>query len=142
MRVVPPLLFAVTVCFAIVLPNFAVAEDEDELDFDEIEEAPVHGSTSWADRIHLWGRFDFNLEMENIGGDGDKQDRFRTYHNFIFVKAKLSDQLLFEADVVDQIYYEITYRFSDTAQLKTGKIWVPFGLSPFHHYYGGVQGPA
>ena len=140
MRTIPLFCRTLAGCLVIAFSSLAAADDDGELGFDEVEEEPVRAATSWTDRIHLSGRFDINLEMENIGGDGDKQDRFRTYHNFIFVKAKLGDQLLVEAEVVDQIYYEISYRHSETTALKAGRIWVPFGLSPFHHYYGGVQG--
>jgi hypothetical protein len=115
-------------------------DDGEELGFDEVEEAVHHTATSWADRIHLSGRFDINLEMDNIGGRRDKADRFRTYHNFVFLKVDASQDLVLEAEIVDRVYYEIKYRLNDRAQLTAGRLWVPFGLSPFHHYYGGVQG--
>ncbi len=120
--------------------NAAEDDEEEEVDFDDVEERAPHTLKSWSDRIHLSGRFDFNLEMENLGGDGAKPDRFRTYHHFIFLKADISKKLLLEAELIDQVYYEMTYRLTDGVELKAGKIWVPFGLSPFHHYYGGVQG--
>jgi len=37
-------------------------------------------------------------------------------------------------------YYEIGYKFDSGLNLRAGKIWVPFGATPFHHYYGAVQG--
>ena len=115
-------------------------DDEGEMGFDEVEEeAPIAAATSWADRVHLSGRFDFNFEADNLGG-GEKNERFRTYHRFIFLKADLGERLLLEAEVVDQVYYEIKYRINQRLGLRVGRVWVPFGLSPFHHYYGGVQG--
>lgn len=130
---------ASTLAVWILVSAAAAEEDGEEMGFDEVvEEAVSHALGGWSERIHLSGRFDINLEAEDMGSD--KGQRFRTYHNFVFLKADVSERLVLEAEIVDRTYYEIKYRFSEWLQLRGGRLWVPFGLTPFHHYYGGVQG--
>jgi hypothetical protein len=115
-------------------------DDGEEMSFDDVVEEVHHAASGWADRVHISGRFDLNLEMENLGGDRHKADRFRTYHNFVFLKVDASENLVLEAEIVDRVYYEMKYRVGERLEFKAGRLWVPFGLTPFHHYYGGVQG--
>lgn len=133
--VVPSILLLIGTFFG----GTATAQDSEEIGFEEVEEPARSSTGDWTDVIHISGRFDLNLEMFNFG-DGEDTDHFRNYHRFIFVKATPSNNLSLSAEIVDQYYYEISYRLGSKMTIKAGKIWVPFGLTPFHHYYGGVQG--
>ena len=112
--------------------------------FDEIEEEPPPPSSApgWVDRINLSGRFDLNLELENPTKDDEalRVARFRNYHRFVFLKVTATDRLTLDAEVLDLSYYEIKYELPAGFEVYFGKIWVPFGATPFHHYYGGRQG--
>ncbi len=125
---------------AALLPLSALAQDTEEMGFDEVEEPAPAAHASWTENIHISGRFDLNLEKFSPGGDPGGTEQFRNYHHFLFVKASPYKDISFSAEVLDQSYYEIQYTLSPRASLKAGKIWVPFGLTPFHHFYGGVQG--
>lgn len=119
---------------------------EVELGFDDLETeapAPAAAVASWVDRIHISGRFDLNLEYENLAGTdygGAATGRFRNYHRFLFLNVTPTDKLTLDAEVLDLSYYEIKYALGGNYALRFGKIWVPFGATPFHHYYGGLQG--
>ncbi len=112
--------------------------------FDDVEEAPPPAASAGGgigDLIHLSGRFDLNFEVENPVEEGATRDkRFRNYHKFVFLKVTPTDQLTLDAEILDLHYYEMAYAFSDDFTFRAGKIWVPFGATPFHHYYGGRQG--
>ena len=49
----------------------------EELGFDDVEAEPPHDLDLWGQKIHFSGRFDINLEMTNLGGDGPQDDNFR-----------------------------------------------------------------
>ena len=66
--------------------------------------------------------------------------RFRNYHRFLFLNASPTEKLTLDAEVIDLTYYEIKYALNANYAVRFGKIWVPFGATPFHHYYGGRQG--
>ncbi len=127
-----------------VAPVLAQETDTTEvLSFDAVEDEPPPptAAASWTDRIHLNGRFDLNLEVQNPRQDGDlRQAQFRNYHRFLFLKVKPDDRLAFDAEVLDLSYYELRYLFWREYTVHLGKIWVPFGATPFHHFYGGAQG--
>ena len=116
-----------------------------EMGFDDIEEEPpppVESANGGVlDIIHFSGRFDLNLEVVNPAESGGKRDsRFRNYHKFLFLKVTPTDRLTLDAEVLDLSYYEMTYALTGRLNVRAGKIWVPFGSTPFHHYYGGRQG--
>lgn len=135
-------------CLIVAVPqslHAQVVEDTTAIDigFDEIEEESMPASSigGWLDIVNISGRFDFNFEVTNIGGDGDIRDRrFRNYHKFLFLKVTPTEKFTLDAEVLDLSYYELGYNFVKNWKVKVGKIWVPFGASPFHHYYGGQQG--
>ena len=121
------------------------AQDADTsgvISFDDIvEEAPERPTGGWADKIHLSGRFDLNLEATNpLVEDAETESQFRNYHRFVFLKVTPSDRVTLDAEIIDLTYYEIKYQLTNRFEAKLGKIWVPFGATPFHHYYGGRQG--
>ncbi|NNE55102.1 MAG: hypothetical protein HKN32_03705, partial [Flavobacteriales bacterium] len=66
--------------------------------------------------------------------------QFRTYHKFLILNVSPIENVSFEAEVLDLSYYELIFHVSEKYDVRVGKIWVPFGSSPFHHYYGGIQG--
>jgi hypothetical protein len=119
-----------------------VADTTEVFGFDEIvEEALPQGGSDWTDRIHLSGRFDLNLEVLNpMEDDGARSSRFQNYHRFLFLKVTPNDRVTFDAEVLDLSYYELAYSLGGGYSVAIGKIWVPFGATPFHHFYGGVQG--
>lgn len=91
--------------------------------------------------VHLSGRFDLNVEFTNPALDsGVRQGELKNYHKFLFLKVTPNDRITLDAEILDLSYYEIRYRFDKGIELAFGKIWVPFGASPFHHYYGARQG--
>ncbi|MFQ5572258.1 MAG: hypothetical protein ACE5G0_21490, partial [Rhodothermales bacterium] len=128
------------------LAGQALAQETDTtevLGFDDIEEEapPAAGIASWIDMIHISGRFDLNLEVESPAKEGDvRESRFRNYHKFLFLKVTPNDRLTLEAEVLDLSYYEVKYQLPNGLSVNFGKIWVPFGATPFHHHYGGRQG--
>ena len=132
--------------FCVTSPAGAqVIEDttETELGFDDIVEEPPAAIQrgGWLDMVHLSGRFDLNIEVDNPQKKGDAQtSQFRNYHKFLFLKVTPTDRLTLDAEVLDLTYYEMTYNISRRIDMRVGKIWVPFGSTPFHHYYGGRQG--
>ncbi len=144
----PPILFLMAaLAFAWTHSAYAqVVEDTSavELGFDDIEEEPPAPTTSlggWLDMVNINGRFDVNFELENPMGDDDlQQKRIRNYHKFLFLKVTPTDKLTLDAEVLDLSYYEMAYEVTSRWHVRAGKIWVPFGATPFHHYYGGIQG--
>lgn len=129
----------------------APAEAEEELSFDEVVEPlapPAANVVHWYDIIHLNGRFDLNYELEQPmhllapAEEGVAADygQLKNYHRFVFLKVRPHEKLSVEAEIIDQAFYEIHYRLTPRIDLRGGKIWIPFGASPFHHYYGGRQG--
>ena len=139
--------FGLFVCLA-VEPHLVYAQVEEdstaiEIGFDDIEDEPPPASSSagWFDMMHISGRFDLNLEVENPVEEGASRDRrFRNYHRFLFLKVTPTDKLTLDAEVLDLTYYEMAYKIANRWTIRAGKIWVPFGSTPFHHYYGGRQG--
>ena len=121
-----------------------VEDSTDVFSFDDIEEeAPPAGNTlsGWLSMVHLSGRFDLNFEMQNPMESGDAQTKsLRNYHKFLFLKVTPTDNLTLDAEVLDLSYYEMAYELSPRFNIRAGKIWVPFGATPFHHYYGAIQG--
>ena len=114
-----------------------------EMGFDDIEEEPVpeNNAEGWFNLVHISGRFDLNFEIENPVEEGASRDRrFRNYHKFLFLKVTPSEQITLDAEVLDLTYYEMAYQVTDSWKFRAGRIWVPFGSTPFHHYYGGRQG--
>ncbi len=127
--------------------NAQVVEDTSSVEFgfdDVAEEPPAPATTSlggWLDMVHLSGRFDVNFEMQNPMEDENlRQSSIRNYHKFLFLKVTPTDKITLDAEVLDLSYYEIAYALTSRLNLRAGKIWVPFGATPFHHYYGGRQG--
>jgi hypothetical protein len=119
------------------------AQEEEEVGFDDVvEEAPETGALpSWVNNIHLSGRFDLNLEILNPNkGDDVRTNHFRNYHNFLFLKVTPDDRFTLDAEILNLSYYEFRAALPYDIQLTAGKIWVPFGATPFHHYYGAAQG--
>lgn len=114
-------------------------EDEEEIGFEDVEEPEEQGYNAWLEKIHISGRFDLNLEITDVG-DGQYEKNFRSYHHFVFLKVTPNEKVTLTAEIVDLIFYEIGYKLGPSAGMRFGKIWVPFGNSPFHHFYGGVQG--
>lgn len=141
-------LFSILASFLIgvIVVGHVFAQEADTTDvfgFDDIEEeAPsTISAASWTDMIHLSGRFDVVMEVQSPMEDGDvRQSRFRNYHKFLFLKVTADDGFILDAEVLDLSYYEIKYKFTKAYSVRAGKIWVPFGATPFHHYYGGAQG--
>ncbi len=122
---------------------FAQVDSTEVITFDDVEdEAPgVATQSGWTDMIHVSGRFDVVLEVQNPMGEADVEEaRLRNYHKFLFLKVTPNDRLTLDAEVLDLSYYELTYEFAAGYRVHAGKIWVPFGATPFHHYYGGAQG--
>ncbi len=114
-----------------------------DIGFDDIEEEspPTATTGGWFETVNLSGRFDLNFEIENPVEEGARRDRrFRNYHRFLFLKVTPSEQITLDAEVLDLSYYEIGYQVTPKWHVRAGKIWVPFGSTPFHHYYGGIQG--
>ena len=123
-----------------VQPAFA---QEEEMGFDDVveEEASAGAFPSWVDDIHLTGRFDLNLEVLNPNkGDDLRTNHFRNYHNFLFLKVTPDDKFTLDAEILNLSYYEFKAALPHKVLLTAGKIWVPFGATPFHHYYGSSQG--
>lgn len=134
----------------------APAAGEEELSFDEVVEAPPVPAASfkhWYDMVHLSGRFDLNYELDNpikpeATVDPEVTDplpstdrgRFRNYHHFLFLKVTPTEKVSLEAEIVDLSFYELKYKITPELDVRVGKILVPFGSSPFHHYYGARQG--
>lgn len=141
-------------------PAPATSAGEEELSFDQVQEAPPTPAATfkhWYDLIHLSGRFDLNYELDNpaihfqanpelvdetTGEPLPAADRgkLKNYHHFLFLKATPTEQLTLEAELVDLSYYELKYKVSPSLDVRIGKILVPFGSSPFHHFYGARQG--
>ena len=123
-----------------------IVEDTTEvIGFDDvIEEPPVESSqtlSGWLSMVHMSGRFDLNYEIENPALSRSNQtQRLRNYHKFLFLKVTPTDRITLDAEVLDLTYYEMAYALSPRLSLRAGRIWVPFGATPFHHYYGGRQG--
>jgi hypothetical protein len=127
--------------------NAQVVEDTSSVDigFDDIaEETPAPATASkggWLDMVHISGRFDVNFELLNpLENEALQQQSIRNYHKFLFLKVTPTDRITLDAEVLDLSYYEIAYALNSRFNLRAGKIWVPFGATPFHHYYGGRQG--
>ena len=136
-------------CLVVIFPSTSFAQVEEdttaiELGFDDVEEeAPVERMSGggWFDMMHISGRFDLNFEIENPVEDNAPTDhRFRNYHKFLFLKVTPTESLTLDAEILDLSYYEMAYNVTPRITLRAGKIWVPFGATPFHHYYGGRQG--
>jgi hypothetical protein len=120
----------------------AMAQEEEEISFDDVvEEAPVESAfPSWTDKVHLSGRFDLNMEVFAPGKEGIQANRFRNYHKFMFLKVTPDDRFTLDAEIIDLSYYELRTELPYDVSFTAGKIWVPFGATPFHHYYGAAQG--
>ncbi|MEZ4700409.1 MAG: hypothetical protein R2834_08770 [Rhodothermales bacterium] len=115
-----------------------------EFGFDDIIDEPPPAATSlggWLDMVNISGRFDINFEIQNPMKDEDlQQKQIRNYHKFLFLKVTPTDKITLDAEVLDLSYYEIKYDLTSRLNLRAGKIWVPFGATPFHHFYGARQG--
>ncbi|NNF07019.1 MAG: hypothetical protein HKN21_09685 [Candidatus Eisenbacteria bacterium] len=137
-------LFFVAFLFTTMITPPLFAQEDEEMGFDDVEEATVPETKGWEDIVHISGMFDLNLEMTNLhdsdDSDGEKLDNFRNYHHFVFLSVTPNEKVRFQADIIDLFFYEMTYKLNSKAEVKAGKIWVPFGNSPYHHFYGGVQG--
>ena len=141
------ILFSVLQCTGFVPSLHAqIVEDTTEvIGFDDILDEPLPeaapGLSGWLSMVHLSGRFDINYEIENPANSRSGQtQRLRNYHKFLFLKVTPTDRITLDAEVLDLTYYEIAYELTSRFSLRAGRIWVPFGATPFHHYYGGVQG--
>lgn len=132
----------ITLLLFALVSSPAVAQDEEEISFDDVvEEAPVESAfPSWTDKVHLSGRFDLNMEVFAPGKEGTQANRFRNYHKFMFLKVTPSDRFTLDAEIIDLSYYELRTQLPYDISFTAGKIWVPFGATPFHHYYGAAQG--
>ncbi len=139
MRLFLPALLSLTLVTFLTLP--ANAQEGEEIGFDDVvEEAPSHGAfPSWTDNVHLSGRFDLNMEVFAPGKDA-QANRFRNYHKLLFLKVTPDDRFTLDAEIVDLSYYELRTQLPYSLAFTAGKIWVPFGATPFHHYYGAIQG--
>lgn len=124
--------------------------DEMELDLDDLEEPPAaaapaaggEGISLLDGKVRIMGRFDATYELTNPTSD-DKELRkgdFKSYHHHVFVKASPSKKVGLFAEVVENLFAEISYKPFSNLELKAGKILVPFGDFSFHHYYAAVQG--
>lgn len=137
---------ALAAAAALLLTASAAAQDVDSSDvgmsFDDIvDEPPPQAGGGLADKIHISGRFDLNYEATNpLVEDAESSSQFRNYHKFVFLKVTPNDKVTLDAEILDLSYYEIKYQLTNRFEAKLGKIWVPFGATPFHHYYGGRQG--
>ncbi len=137
------LLATVLLSSVLIGPSFAQVDSTEVITFDEVgDEAPgINTQSSWTDMIHVSGRFDVVMEVENPTKEADVQEaRVRNYHKFLFLKVTPTDRITLDAEVLDLSYYELQYELAEGVSVRAGKIWVPFGATPFHHYYGGAQG--
>ena len=137
--------FKLLLSIAFIMAFFAAPAlaQEEEIGFDDVtEEAPEKGAfPSWTDKVHLTGRFDLNLEVLNPNkGDNLRTNSFKNYHNFLFLKVTPDDRFTLDAEILNLSYYEFKAALPHNVQLTAGKMWVPFGATPFHHYYGAIQG--
>jgi len=140
MRLNLPALLSLLLVTILVLP--AQAQEGEEIGFDDVvEETPMDNTfPSWTDKVHLSGRFDLNMEVFAPGKEGIQANRFRNYHKFMFLKVTPDDRFTLDAEIIDLSYYELRTELPYDLAFTAGKIWVPFGATPFHHYYGAVQG--
>ena len=99
--------------------------------------------------LTLNGRFDLNLERRSFRTDpfGGGTTGFQNYHHFLFLsRTSTEDRLTFTAEIVSLEFYEIAARLGPRgapwrANLRAGKLLVPFGADPlFHQSYGGHVG--
>ena len=120
---------------------------EEALNLDNEQASTTQQSTSTksglslAD-VKLMGRVDLTNELSPYNPNRpNENDKFKTYHMLLFVKANPSKKVDFMGEVITKAFYEIKYSPTDLTNLRFGKIIVPFGdTKKFHHFYGGIQG--
>jgi hypothetical protein len=83
--------------------------------------------------------FDFILRSwkgKDVSG-GESAFGFDTYHQRLMVEFTPTPDLIFQADLLQQKYFESDYMLSPKVQVRWGRIWIPFDdLSP-HNLFGG-----
>lgn len=134
--------------FLVLMIAVGAIAAEEELNL-ETEAAPPpaqqssqHGKGISVSNVKLMGRVDLTNELTPYNPERPaNNNKFKSYHLLIFVKATPSEKVDFLGEIVSQAFYEIKYRPTNHLGIHFGKIIVPFGdTRRYHHFYGGIQG--
>ncbi|MBN1655854.1 MAG: hypothetical protein JXA30_18960 [Deltaproteobacteria bacterium] len=125
-------------------PNTLTEKGEEEIDLEQLDDAetpahpPGHPGSRAADtriipfRFKLF--FDLLLEYEFE----TETFQFTRDHAYVVLELTATDWLSFRTDVSPEPqFFEIVFNFGQTAELRLGKVLVPFGQNEFHHLIGG-----
>ncbi len=127
-------------------PEAATDESEEEvIDLDSLEEtsapppaagetgASHHGGTAMKPpKFKLF--FDLLTEYEFER----KIFQFTRDHAHVMLELSAMDWLSFRADIAfEPAFFEAIFHIGSTAELRVGKVLVPFGQNEFHHLIGG-----
>jgi hypothetical protein len=63
---------------------------------------------------------------------------FTRDHAFVLLELTVTDWLSFRTDIAPEPhFYELVFSFGKTAEIRVGKVLIPFGQNEFHHLIGG-----
>ncbi|MEQ1877227.1 MAG: hypothetical protein ABL958_11310 [Bdellovibrionia bacterium] len=121
---------------------FAAEESLDLQKEAEPTPPPSHSTAHGGSSLKLMGRIDLTNEITAYESPKSiENDKLKSYHFLVFLKAQPSPKVSFMGEIVRQSFYEATYAMTDQYRFHFGKIVVPFGdTRRFHHFYGGIQG--
>lgn len=121
------------------IPKAAVKETE------KLGGPPRHGQGGIVFAgFNINGRFDVAYELGDFALDvaHDLENAVKNYHHFLFISRNQEDEWFsFNVEAIDLSFYEIGLKVTNWAQVRLGKVLMPFGADPlFHHSYGGLSG--
>jgi hypothetical protein len=125
----------------VIFSALNLSAEEESLDLSkEVAASPVVQKIETAlAQLKIMGRVD--LTYEYYPNVPNTSDGFKNYHYFLFLKTAVSPKVTFMGEVLQQEFYDITYKPAELVSFHFGKILVPFGdASNYHHFYGGLQG--
>jgi len=108
--------------------------------------APVsyspHGAPAGGVLPNFKFYFDFLLRSwkgkQNPGGTGGVSAfSFDSYHQRLLAEYTPTPELMFQADLLQQQYFESDYMLTPRLQVRWGRIWIPFDDMSPHSMFGG-----
>lgn len=117
-------------------------EGEQEIDLDELEEEPKHPSghpgSAPSDSRVIPFKFKLFFDLLTEYEFESETFQFTRDHAYVILELTATDWLSFRTDIsLEPQFFELVFHFGRTAELRLGKVLIPFGQNEFHHLIGG-----
>lgn len=118
---------------------------EESFSFDEVDETSAKSiekpKNHAMSKMHFFGRASVRADFTSYdSADSTHKVGLQSDHFFLFLRTNVTDNISFQAEIVNGEFYYLTQKIDKKLKVKLGKILVPFGdESRYHRAYGGLS---